>query len=76
MLSGTNSLVVLFLALVGAALFSVASAGMGDGGSKCADTTCTPAPPGTQCEPKYGERDDGCCPVWHCNGQTTYGKEN
>lgn len=47
--------------------------GDGEGGSKCQGTNCTPAPGGTTCEPKY-ERDDGCCPVWHCaNGQTAYG---
>lgn len=42
--------------------------------SRCPGTSCTPAPPGIQCQPSYG-RDNGCCPEWRCsNGQTVYGK--
>ncbi|CAL8110588.1 unnamed protein product [Orchesella dallaii] len=44
-----------------------------DENSHCPDATCTPAPKEHKCEAKY-ERDDKCCPVWHCdNGETVYG---
>lgn len=61
--------------IVGVAfVIATVSAKVGDGGSKCPDASCTPAPPGQTCEPRYGERDE-CCPVWYCpNGQQVYGK--
>lgn len=50
--------------------------GNGNSGSKCPGTNCTPAPAGTTCTSTF-DRDDGCCPVWHCaNGQTIYGRKS
>lgn len=74
MLRDNFSLVMIIVTLFGGVLFSGISGKIGDGGSKCADTSCQPAPLGLECEPKYGENGDDCCPVWHCsNGQTAYG---
>ncbi|CAL8110584.1 unnamed protein product [Orchesella dallaii] len=73
MSSKTSKFMVQLVVVVLLGILSVVLAGVGDGGSRCADASCTPAPEGVQCDPKY-ERDDGCCPVWYCNnGQQVYG---
>ncbi len=67
-----NNVSIILLLVVA---LSMAAPQNGSGGSKCPNTSCTPAPVGTTCTAAYN-RDDGCCPVWTCaNGQSVYGNQ-